>query len=78
MTDIAIREPHQWFNVSLHHYSDSAFFSSFKIERAIAIWLGIVIRSFTRLFHVVKAIKNGREKKREKQRNDNPIRVAVG
>jgi hypothetical protein len=38
--------------------------------------IGIVIASFTSLFHVVKAIKNGRETKREKQRNDNPIRVA--
>jgi hypothetical protein len=38
--------------------------------------VGIAIASFTGLFHVVRTIKNGREKKREKQRNDNPIRVA--
>jgi hypothetical protein len=40
---------------------------------------GIVIglvSSFTGLFHVVKAIKNGREKKRKKEKDDNPIRVA--
>jgi hypothetical protein len=38
--------------------------------------IGIAIASFTALFHVVRTIKNGREKKREKQRNDNPTRVA--
>ena len=38
--------------------------------------IGIAIACFTSLFYVVRTVKNGIEKKREKQKNDNPITVA--
>jgi hypothetical protein len=36
----------------------------------------IVVASLTGLFYLVRTIKNDRNKKKEKERNDNPIRVA--